>query len=97
MFHALRYFLFAICILKSCVGGLKISNLKSCKEDDLESKICLTGEDGYFNPFPVSVNAALWLKKIIEIDINKNSITAQFQLSTSWLDPGITLSNISSG
>ena len=89
-------FLFAFCILKPCLGTLRISDLKSCKEDGHESKICLTGENGYLTPFPVIVNSDLELRKLIEIDENKNSISAQFELGIEWLDPGINLSNISS-
>ena len=96
MFLALKNFLFAFFILKPCIGTLRISDLKSCKEDGHESKICLTGDNGYFRPFPLNFYSDLVLRKLIEIDKNKNSITAQFELTTSWFDPGISLLNISS-
>ena len=80
------------CTLTPCIAGLKISDLKSCKEKSNASLICLTDEKGYFNPFPVNVDSELVLRKIIEIDENKNSISAQFELLTRWLDPGIALS-----
>ena len=96
MFHLFEYFLFVFFIFKLCNAELHTSDLKNCKVEKHESKICLTGENGYFKPFPVIVNSDLILRNIIEIDQNKNSISAQFELWTSWEDPGITLSNTSS-
>jgi hypothetical protein len=93
MFQGSEYFIFVFCTLTPCIAGLKISDLKSCKEESHESKICLTDETRYFNPFPVLVNSDLFLRNLIEIDENKNSISAQFELFTWWLDPGIALSN----
>ena len=93
MFHAFRYLLFLACTFKPCIAGLKISDLKNCKEETHESKICLTGQNGYFKPFPVIVDSDLELLRLMEIDENKNSISAQFQLSVVWTDPGIALSN----
>ena len=97
MFNAYKYLLFIFCTIELCPAELRISDLKSCKEEKHESKICLTGENGYFNPFPVIVASNLVLRNLIEIDENKNSISAQFTLRTQWLDPGIDLANISSG
>ena len=97
MFHVFGYLLCAFCIFEPCIAKLRISDLKGCKEEQHESKICLTGENGYLTPFPVIVNSDLELRKLIEIDENKNSISAQFELGIAWLDPGINLSNISSG
>ena len=96
MFQVFEYLLLVFCIFQLCNAGLHISDLKNCKEEKHKSKICLTGENGYFEPFPVVVNSDLILRNIIEIDQNKNSISAQFELWTSWKDPGITLSNSSS-
>ena len=96
MFHVFEYFLFAFCIFQLYNAELHISDLKNCKEEKLKSKICLTGENGYFEPFPVVVNSDLILRNIIEIDQNKNSISAQFELWTWWVDPGIALSNATS-
>ena len=93
MSQEFEYFIFVFCTLMLCIAGLKIPDLKNCQEESHESLICLTDEKGYFNPFPVIVDSELVLRKIIEIDENKNSISAQFELMTWWLDPGITLSN----
>ena len=97
MFHVLRFLLFVFCILKPSIARLKISDLKNCKEEKQESKICLTGKNGYSKPFPVSVDSNLVLRNLIEVDENKNSIGAQFTLWTYWADHGISLSNVSSG
>ena len=100
MFHVLRFLLFVFCILKPSIARLKISDLKNCKEEKHESKMCLTGENGYLKPFktfPVIVDTDLILRNLIEIDENKNSISAEFELWTEWEDPGIALSNISLG
>ena len=91
-----KYLLFIFCTIKLCLAELRVSDLKSCKEEKHESKICLTGRNGYSTPFPVSVDSNLVLRNLIEIDENKNSISAQFELWTFWEDPGITLSNGSS-
>ena len=93
MFFAFEYLLLVFCILKPCSARLKISDLKSCKEESHNSKICLTGENGYSKPFPVNVDSELILRNIIEIDENKNSISTNIELFTWWLDLGIAISN----
>ena len=95
MFFAFEYLLLVFCILKPCSARLKISELKSCKEESHNSKICLTGKNGYFKPFPVIVDTNLILRNLIEIDENKNFISAQIELWTAWEDPGIAFTNIS--
>ena len=91
MFNAYKYLLFIFCTIELCPAELRISDLKSCKEEKHESKICLTGENGYFNPFPVIVDSNLVLRNLIEIDENKNSISLQLQLWTRWVDKGVAL------
>ena len=93
MFHGFEYFLFVLCNLKLFTAGLKTADLKSCNEEIHESKICLTGERGYFKPLPVIVDSELVLRNIKEINENKNYISGQFELVTWWHDPGIALSN----
>ena len=92
MFQGSEYLIFVFCTLTPCIAGLKITDLKSCKEESHESKICLTGKNGYSKPFPVNVDSELILKNIIEIDENKNSISTNIELFTWWLDPGIASS-----
>ena len=91
MFHVFRYFLFVLSILKPSFAKLRISDLKNCKEESHESRICLTGKDGYFKPFPVFVDSQLILRNIIGIDENEKSISLQLQLWTRWDDPGVAL------
>ena len=95
MFLAFRYFLFVVCTFKPCIAELHTFDLKNCKEERHESKICLTGENGYFKPFPVSVDSQLILRNIVGIDENEKFITLQLQLWTRWHDPGIALFDIS--
>ena len=97
MFNVYKYLLFIFCTIKVCLAEMRISDLKNCKEEKHKSTICLTSENGYSKPFPVIVDSNLMLRNLIEIDENKNSISAQFTLRTQWLDPGIDLANISSG
>ena len=97
MFHVSKHLLFVFCILKLSIARFRINDLKSCKEETHVSKICLTGENGYLQPFPVVVFSELVLRHLIEIDEDKHSITAEFELWTWWEDSGIALSNVSSG
>ena len=95
MFHGFKYLLFVLSILKPSVAKLRISDLKNCKEESHESRICLTGENGYFKPFPVIVDSQLIVRNIVGIDENKKSISLQLQLWTRWDDPGVALLDIS--
>ena len=70
-----------------------LADLKECVETHYKLDLCLTGNNGYFEPFPVVINTALDLKEIIEIDSNKRSIKVQADLWAYWKDKGITLSN----
>ena len=78
MFNVYKYLLFIFCTIKLCLAELRISDLKSCKEEKHKSNICLTGKNGCLKPFPVTVDSNLMLRNLIEIDENKNSISAQF-------------------
>ncbi len=93
MFPAFKHLLLVLSVLKPSNAKLRIDDLKNCKEDNQESIICLTNENGYFKPFPVMVDSELVLRNIIGIDESKNSISVQLQLWTQWVDPGIALSN----
>ena len=93
MFHVFKYLILMLSVSKPSVAKLRIDDLKNCKEENQESIICLSGENGYFKPFPETVDSELVLRNIIGIDESKNSISAQLQLWTRWVDPGIALSN----
>ena len=69
------------------------ADLKKCEETHDKIELCVTGNNGYFEPFPVVVNTALDLKEIIEINTNKKSIKVQADLWAWWRDEGIALSN----
>ena len=84
MFNVHKYLLFIFCTIKLCLAELRISDLKSCKEEKHKSNICLTGKNGCLKPFPVTVDSNLMLRNLIEIDENKNSISAQFTFICQW-------------
>ena len=51
--------------------------------------MCSTGKE----LFPVSLKTELYLKEIVEIDPEKNSITVRVNMWTYWKDEGLALSN----
>ena len=72
------------------------ANLKSCSDtQDSKPEICLTSNGKYDPPFPVNVSVGIFLREIIDIDTEKNSITARLGLTTRWTDPKLTLKNYS--
>ena len=66
-------------------------NLKSCLE--VPNQICLTGNGNYSRPNSVLVETYLFLSQVIEIDVEKNSIKFQGELSAIWEDPGLATSS----
>ena len=85
--------LFGCLFLLICNFKPNWADLKECAETHDKLELCLTSNNGYFEPFPVVVNTALDLKEIIEIDTNKKSIKVQTDLWAWWKDEGIALSN----
>ena len=85
--HVNKYLL----VIHYCLFKLTWANLKKCsvKHDDLA--VCL--KEGDLDIFPVKVDTFVNLKKIIEIDENKNSISVGVKLWTQWRDPRLSLSN----
>ena len=80
-------------------------SVKSCKEEIEKNRICFkniigsnaTFFDSYRPPSPVVVNSTMMLKEIIEINEKESSITVRVILVTKWKDPGIGLSNGTTG
>ena len=87
------------------ISGLcefSLANLKICSQsqDKLskkevfdESPVCLTDENRYSAPFPISLTLDLYFKNFIRIDEDLNSITIQVELWAYWTDPGLALTN----
>ena len=71
------------------------AGLKSCSEKHDKLEICLKGKEEYSKPFPVVLYSELYLREIIEINEEKNSISVQLYLQFAWYDPSLSLSNTS--
>ena len=74
-----------------CLFKVALANLKSCSENHDEVAICL--KEGNFDPFPITVDTYVYLKEIINIDHDKNSISVSVKLLAEWTDPRLSLSN----
>ena len=70
------------------------AELKKCSDYELSKlELCLTGNGEYFPPFPVTVHIDVYLREIVDVDIEKNSITTRLGLVTFWNDPKLALTN----
>ena len=74
-----------------CLFKVALANLKSCSKNHDEVAICL--KKGYLDPFPITVDMYVYLKEIISIDHDKNSISVGVKLLAKWTDPRLSLSN----
>ena len=91
-------FVFKYILIISCLCELIFAHLKLCSEppdepSKKESFVCLTNKTGYSVPFPIDLTLDLYLKNVIKIDEDSNSISIQAKLSTSWTDPGLSLNH----
>ena len=77
-------------------SGLQVilAGLKSCS-DVSSSKLELCAENGehYAHPFPVFLRTYIYMKEIVDIDQDKNSISLRLGLWTFWNVAGVSLSN----
>ena len=78
-------------LMHYCLFKLTGANLKRCSEEHDERAICL--KEGNLDLFPVKLNTYVYLKEIIEIDENKNSIRVGVKLWAEWKDPRLSLSD----
>ena len=93
MLQLKRILIIIFCLLKPLWA-----NIKPCSDtQDSKPEICLTSDGEYDPPFPVNVFIDIHLREIIDIDTEKNSITARLGLTTWWTDPKLTLKNYSKG
>ena len=79
------YFLSIICCFEYAVATLK--DCSKVKNKTLQ--FCSTGKE----LFPVTLKTELYLKEIVEINPEKNSITVRVNMWTYWIDKGLGLSN----
>ena len=71
-----------------------LAELKKCSDYELgKLELCLSGNGSYFPPFPVTVHIDVYLREIVDVDIEKNSITTRLGLVTFWSDPKLALTN----
>ena len=84
-----------------CILRLNLAAIKSCIEEHKKDKICFKSIDGinttYLAPYPLVLNTTMILKEIIEINEKESSITVRVILVAKWKDPGIGLSNGTTG
>ena len=84
-----------------CILRLNLAAVKSCIEEHKKDKICFKSIDGinttYLAPYPLVLNTTMILKEIIEINEKESSIAVRVILVTKWKDPGIGLSNGTTG
>ena len=77
----------------STVFELCSAKLLSCSKPHDEKSICFTNDTSYSAPFPVSLDVGIFLKDIIEIDQDKNSLSIRLDLWTDWIDLGLDVTN----
>ena len=87
--HITKCLLFISCIFELSKG----EHLLSCSKPHDEKSICFTNDTSYAGPFPVSLDIGIFLKDIIEIDQDKNSLSIRLDLWTHWIDPGLGVTN----
>ena len=81
-------------IVSMCLFESSLAKIQSCSEQNDNTELCYTGKDGY-NPYvPIAIETRFNLKEITDINWEKNSITILAKLASIWIDPGISLSNV---
>ena len=77
-------------MLRAYCPNIYILSFKDCsKVANKTLQLCSTGKE----LFPVTLKTELYLKEIVEIDPEKNSITVRVNMWTYWKDEGLALSN----
>ena len=69
------------------------ADLKSCFEESNQPKICIINNESYQKPFPVTVRTQLFLREFVNIDEEKNLISIQMVMFSTWPDQGLDNSN----
>ena len=91
--HILKCLLALLCLFEITFASLKLCSQpedKLSKNEDLEEVlICFTNETRYFAPFPITLVLGFYIKNVIKIDEDLDSISIQVELWTYWRDPGL--------
>ena len=78
-------FLFSIHLLMH--GAFCI--LRNCSQENDANKVC---RNGNFIDYPIKLDTYVYLKEIVEINEEKNSITMQMTLYNIWIDSSLASS-----
>ena len=91
--HFSKLLLVSVCLFPNLVFCQYGADLQSCSVESNQGKICIIANESYQKPFPVSLGTELYLKEIVYIDEDWNSISIQLDLTSFWNDTGLTHSN----
>ena len=76
--------------------GLQVilADLKRCSDVSINKlELCAKNGEHYAHPFPVFLRTYIYMKEIVDIDQDKNSISLRLGLWTFWKVEGISISN----
>ena len=82
-----------IILVLGTIFELNWAQLKSCDEEEGNSKICSKGQDGYSEPFPLKLNTTLFINQIVGIDEDEKSISIQMTFISNWNVSGLNRSD----
>ena len=82
-----------IILVLATICELNWALLQSCNKETEKPRICLKGQDGFSEPFPVNLNTTLYLEQIVGIDEDEKSISVQMMFISKWKVSGLDRSN----
>ena len=85
---------FIVLIVFMCLFEPNLAKIQSQSEQNDNTELCYTGKDGYNPHVPIAIETRFNLKEITDINWEKNSITILAKLASIWIDPGLSLSNV---
>ena len=86
-------YIFMLFLVILHIFQISFADLRNCSKPHTKLAICFKNETGYSKPFPTVLDVGLFVKDIIEIDEQRNSISIHMALWTFWSDPSLALSN----
>ena len=86
-------YIFELFLVISHLFENSFADLRNCSKSHTKPAICFKNKTGYSKPFPTVLDVELFVKDIIEIDEQRNSISIHMALWTFWSDPSLALSN----
>ena len=64
--------------------------LRNCTQEVDANKVC---KNGISQNHPIELNTTVYLREIVKINEEENSITVQMTVYNNWIDPSLTSSN----